>query len=366
MTRIAVMGAGSWGTAIAQVFRDAGSDVSIWARDQVIADAINQRRENPMYHPGIILPRGIKATTSQQHALKGADVVVLAMPVQTVRASLEDWGSRIPSDALVVSLAKGIEDGTDLRVSQIVQSVAKVDFARIAALSGPNLAGEIILRQAAATTVACPDEGNAQRLQKIATSKYFRAFYTTDIVGVEIAGATKNVIALASGIVAGMELGENAQAAIATRGLSEMSKLGTALGGDPITFLGLSGVGDLIATCASPLSRNRTFGVHLGKGRSVDEVMRTSRLTCEAVKSCKPIVDLAQSHDIEMPISRLVTQVVHEGLPVKDFVRHFMSDDVDGGAEQSARGLLALARNRLAARRARREAHQNPASGAND
>lgn len=351
MTRVAVIGGGSWGTAFAQVAADAGSDVVMWARDPLIVDAINSRHENPLYHPGVILPRNISAVKRTSQALRGADIIVLAMPVQTVRASLELWGHEIPKHALVLSLAKGIEDGTDLRVSQIVHRVASIDAERIAVLSGPNLAGEIILREPAATTVACPDEDSAKRLQRICSSKYFRAFYTTDVIGVEIAGATKNVVALASGIVAGMELGENAQAAIATRGLSEMSKLGTALGGDPMTFLGLAGVGDLIATCASPLSRNRTFGVHLGKGRSVSEVISTSRLTCEAVKSCKPIVDLARAHDIDMPIAALVTQIVHEGAPAGESMRRYFSNE--GGAEQTARGFLALAKARLAAIAAR-------------
>ncbi len=359
MTRIAVMGGGSWGTAFAQVLCDAGHEVVLWARDAVIVDAVNARHENPMYHPGVILPKSLTAVRRPQQALRGADVVVLAVPVQTVRASLEDWGRGIPANALVVSLAKGIEDGTDLRISQLVHRVAGVDAERIGALSGPNLAGEIILREPAATTVACADEDNAKRLQAMSTARYFRSFYTTDIVGVEIAGATKNVIALATGVVAGMELGENAQAAIVTRGLSEMSRLGTALGADPITFLGLAGVGDLVATCASPLSRNRTFGVHLGKGRSVDEVMRTSRLTCEAVKSCRPIVELGRAHGIDMPISELVTRVVHEGMPAGDLVRRFMSDEADDAAEPSARGFLALARARLAARRGRRDNHDH-------
>ncbi len=355
MTRVAVMGGGSWGTAFAQVLSDAGNDVVLWARDAVIVEAINARHENPMYHPGVLLPRAVKAVKRPAQALKGADLVILAMPAQTVRPSLEEWGRDIPVDALVLSLAKGIEIGTDLRMSQIVHRVGNIEPERLGVLSGPNLAGEIIRREPAATTVACPDEANAKRLQTLCTSKYFRAFYTTDLIGVEIAGATKNVIALASGIVAGLELGENAQAAIATRGLSEMSKLGTALGGDPITFLGLAGVGDLVATCASPLSRNRSFGVQLGKGRTVDDVISSSRLTCEAVKSCKPIVELARTHEVEMPISELVTEVVHNNLPARELVRRFMLDESDGGAEQSARGLFALARARLTARRSKRE-----------
>lgn len=331
MTKVAVIGGGSWGTAFAQIAADAGHDVTLWARDPLIIDVINVRHENPVYHPGVTLPERIVGVYDVSTALAGADVVVLAMPVQTIRAAMEEWGALIPPHALVVSLAKGLEQKTDLRVTEVVSAVAGIGSDRLAVLSGPNLAGEIVLREPAATTVACADERNAQRLQEICTSDYFRAFYTTDVVGVEIAGATKNVIALAAGVIAGMNLGENAQAAIATRGLAEMTKLGVALGAKPITFLGLAGMGDLVATCASPLSRNRTFGVHIGEGMSVADVMQSTRLTCEAVKSCEPIVELARTHGVEMPISELVVQMVHHGLPAKDMVERFLA--VDDGAE---------------------------------
>lgn len=331
MTNVAVIGGGSWGTAFAQIAADAGHDVTLWARDPLIIDVINVRHENPVYHPGVTLPSNIIGVYDVATALTGADIVVLAMPVQTVRAAMEEWGSLIPSQALVVSLAKGLEQKTDLRVTQLVQSVTGISEDRLAVLSGPNLAGEIVLREPAATTVACADESNARRLQTICTSDYFRAFYTTDVIGVEIAGATKNVIALAAGVIAGMNLGENAQAAIATRGLAEMTKLGVALGAKPITFLGLAGMGDLVATCASPLSRNRTFGVHIGEGMSVAEVMESTRLTCEAVKSCEPIVELARANGVDMPISELVVQMVHHGLPARDMVDRFLA--AEDGAE---------------------------------
>lgn len=333
MTRFAIIGGGSWGTAFAQVVADAGHAVVMWARDANVVDAINAHHENPTYHPGIRLPDAIRAVHDVPDALIGADVVVLAMPVQTVRTAMQSWGSDIPSDALVVSLAKGLEQRSDLRVTEVVHAVTGIPRERLAVLSGPNLAGEIVLREPAATTVACSDESHAKRLQALCSAQYFRAFYTTDVVGVEIAGATKNVIALAAGVVAGLRLGENAQAAIATRGLAEMTKLGVALGAQPITFLGLAGMGDLVATCGSPLSRNRTFGVHLGEGMSVSEVMQSTRLTCEAVKSCEPIVELARTHGVEMPIAELVVQMVHHGLPAAEMVERFLAADASNGAE---------------------------------
>lgn len=333
MTKVAVIGGGSWGTAFAQIAADAGHQVVLWARDPQIVDAINARHENPVYHPGVILPAGVVAVPEVPSALTDADVVILAIPVQTMRASLEIWGQQIPSDALVVSLAKGLEQKSDLRVTEVIHEVTGIPRERIGVLSGPNLAGEIVLREPAATTVACIDEGNARRLQEICSSDYFRAFYSTDVIGVEIAGATKNVIALAAGVIAGMDLGENAQAAIATRGLAEMTKLGVALGAQPTTFLGLAGVGDLVATCASPLSRNRSFGVHIGEGMSVGDVIESTRLTCEAVKSCEPIVELAKANGVEMPISELVVEMVHHGLPAHDMVAKFLASDVDDGAE---------------------------------
>lgn len=326
-----MIGGGSWGTAFAQVVADAGHDVALWARDPRIVDAMNVAHENPIYHPGVRLPSSIQALYEVPVALAGADVVVLAIPVQTIRAELQTWGSQIPPSALVVSLAKGLEQKTDLRVTQVIAEVAGIEPARLAVLSGPNLAGEIVLREPAATTVACVDEANAQRLQALFTNDYFRAFYTTDVIGAEIAGATKNVIALAAGVIEGMRLGENAQAAIATRGLAEMTKLGVALGAQPITFLGLAGMGDLVATCSSPLSRNRSFGVQIGEGRTVAEVLESTQRTCEAVKSCEPIVELARTHGVAMPISELVVQMVHHGLPAADMVSRFLA--ADDGAE---------------------------------
>jgi glycerol-3-phosphate dehydrogenase (NAD(P)+) len=220
---------------------------------------------------------------------------------------------------------KGIEIGTTLRMSQVIEDVAEIPPARVAVVSGPNLAREIALRQPAATTVACSDRASAQRLQDACTTDYFRAYWTTDVAGVEVGGSVKNVIALANGMAAGLGFGENSQAALITRGLAEMARLGTALGADPLTFMGLAGVGDLIATCQSPLSRNRTFGVNLGSGLTVEETIAATKQTCEGVKSCQSILDLATRHGVDMPITEQVVQVVHHGMKPREMLAAFMS-----------------------------------------
>ena len=325
MTRVAVMGSGSWGTAFAMILADAGGDVVLWGRDEALARQINDEHVNESYHPGIRLPSAISATVDEAEALRGATLVVLAVPAQSLRDNLARWRADLDADSVLVSLMKGIEIGTTLRMSQVIEEVADVPAARVAVVSGPNLAREIALRQPAATTVACSDRESAQRLQDACTTDYFRAYWTTDVVGVEVGGSVKNVIALANGMTAGMGFGENSQASLITRGLAEMARLGTALGADPLTFMGLAGVGDLIATCQSPLSRTRTFGVNLGSGLTVDETIAVTKQTCEGVKSCQSILDLAQRHGVEMPITEQVVQVVHHGMKPMEMLSAFMS-----------------------------------------
>ena len=325
MTRVAVMGSGSWGTAFAMVLADAGGDVVMWSRDEDVARQINDDHVNERYHPGIRLPAGLRATDDEREALDGAPLVVLAVPAQSLRDNLARWRPDLATDSVLVSLMKGIEIGTALRMSQVIEAVADIPTSRVAVVSGPNLAREIALRQPAATTVACSDRDSAQRLQDACTTDYFRAYWTTDVVGVEVGGSVKNVIALANGMAAGLGFGENSQAALITRGLAEMARLGTALGADPLTFMGLAGVGDLIATCQSPLSRNRTFGVNLGSGLTVDETIAATKQTCEGVKSCQSILDLAKRHGVEMPITEQVVQVVHHGMKPVEMLSAFMS-----------------------------------------
>lgn len=335
MTRVAIMGSGSWGTAFAMVLADAGSDVVIWGRDPAVAADINLRHRNDGYHPGVDLPERITATTTPSVALAGASLAVLAVPAQVLRANLGDWGRDIAPDAVLVSLMKGIELGTTKRMSQVISEAAAVDPERVAVVSGPNLAREIVIRQPAATTVASADRESAQRLQDACTTDYFRPYWTTDVIGTEIGGAVKNVIALANGIAVGMGLGENSQASLITRGLAEMARLGVALGADALTFQGLAGVGDLVATCQSPLSRNRTFGVNLGQGLTVEETIAATRQTCEGFKSCQPILDLAHAHGVDMPITEQVVQVVHHGQSPRMMASAFMSRDTKGESRRA-------------------------------
>jgi glycerol-3-phosphate dehydrogenase (NAD(P)+) len=323
--RVAVMGAGSWGSVFSMILSDAGCDVSLWARSSAVADDINTSHINHAYFPDLILPKNLVATTNADQALTDADLVVLAMPAQTLRGNLSNWSTSIPSEAVLVSLMKGVELGTAERMTEVIAEVAKADTDRVAVVSGPNLAHEIAAREPAATTVACSNEEFAIKIQDACTTDSFRPYYTTDVIGVEIAGAVKNVIALANGMAVGLGYGENSQSALMTRGLAEMSRLGVALGANPLTFAGLAGVGDLIATCQSPLSRNRTIGVYLGEGKTIDQAQALTRTTSEGVKSCQSILDLANRHGVEMPITEQVVNVVHHGTSAEKVLKAFMS-----------------------------------------
>ncbi|MCF6472429.1 NAD(P)-dependent glycerol-3-phosphate dehydrogenase [Nonomuraea sp. MG754425] len=315
MTKVAVFGAGSWGTTFAMILAEAGSPTTVWGRRQEVVDAINGDHANPDYLPGVSLPAGLRATTDPAEALDGAGFVVLAVPSQTLRANLSAWRELIPPSAVLVSLMKGIELGTTKRMSEVIREVAEVPAERVAVVSGPNLVPEIAHRQPAATVVACTDESVAARLQAIChLPPWFRPYTNPDVVGVELGGAVKNVIALAVGVSAGMGMGDNVSAMLITRGLAEISRLGAALGADAHTFAGLAGMGDLVATCTSPLSRNRTFGENLGRGMTLEEVVAATKQTAEGVKSCESVLELARKHDVEMPITEVVVGVVHDGM----------------------------------------------------
>lgn len=310
MRRAAVLGAGSWGTAFAQILADGEVDeVVVWARREEVARGITEQRRNPDYLSEIELPESIRATTSPQEALEGAEVVVLAVPSQTLRDNLADWGRHIGTDALVVSLMKGIELGTGRRMSQVIEE-SGIDRDRIVVVSGPNLSREIAQRQPAASVVACTDFAAADRVAGLVSQPYFRPYTQTDVVGAELGGAVKNVIALAVGMAEGLGYGDNTKSSLITRGLAEIARLGQALGADPATLMGLAGVGDLIATCMSPLSRNHQVGVSMGQGIPVAELLARPHQTAEGVKSCRSVVALAASHGVDMPICQGVTAVV--------------------------------------------------------
>ncbi|MEO7754359.1 MAG: NAD(P)H-dependent glycerol-3-phosphate dehydrogenase [Terracoccus sp.] len=327
MTRVAVMGTGSWGTAFAVILADAGAEVTMWARRDEVAAQINDGR-NSDYLPELELPTSVRATTDPAAACAEADIVVLAVPSQTLRANLESWGGAIPGGADVVSLMKGVELGTTKRMSEVIAEVAGVQERRIVILSGPNLAKEIARRQPAASVVACVDPAAAERVAAACATRVFRPYTSTDVVGAEVCGATKNVVGLAVGMAEGMGFGDNTKATIITRGLAETTRLGLALGAEPETFLGLAGVGDHIATCMSPLSRNHAFGVRLGQGLAVDEVVAATRQTAEGVKSCQSILELARDHGVDMPIVEQVVAVVRDGQSAADVGPKLMSRDL--------------------------------------
>ncbi len=324
MTRAAVLGTGSWGTAFAKVLADAGTDVVLWARRQELADALNRTHENPDYLPGLRLPDNLSATSDARAAVAGADFVVLAVPSQSLRENLAAVAGALAPGAVLVSLMKGVELGTLKRMSEVIAEVADVPATRVAVVSGPNLAREIALGQPAATVVACTDGAAAARLQAASLTPYFRPYTNTDVIGCELGGAVKNVIALATGMAEGMGLGDNTKASLMTRGLAETARLGVVLGADPLTFSGLAGLGDLIATCSSPLSRNRTFGEKLGRGQTLEEILAQKQQTAEGVKSSRSILDLARKHDVDMPITEQVVAVCHEGLSPREVIKALM------------------------------------------
>jgi glycerol-3-phosphate dehydrogenase (NAD(P)+) len=321
VVKAAVMGAGAWGTALAKVLADAGNDVTLWSRRAELADEINETHRNTRYIGEVELPASIRATGDAEVALDGACTVLFAVPSQTLRGNLESWRDAIGGDTTLVSVAKGIELDTLLRMSQVIVQVTGVDPSRVAVVTGPNLAAEILDEQPAATVVACSDSGRAVALQRAFSTGYFRPYTNSDVVGAEIGGACKNVIALASGMAVGVGLGENTAAAIITRGLAEIMRLGIALGARGATLAGLAGVGDLVATCTSPRSRNRAFGERLGRGGTMESALQEAGgHVAEGVTSCESVLALATSYDVEMPLTDAVHRVCHKGLSVDQAV----------------------------------------------
>jgi glycerol-3-phosphate dehydrogenase (NAD(P)+) len=305
--RVAVIGAGSWGTAMATII-GASHPVTLWARSPELVTTVRETGENPAYLPGVPMPDGLVVTSSLAEALDGARIVFMAVPSHGFRDVLTGVAPLSAGVEAVVSLSKGIETGTNLRMSQVVGEVMPDVAAGV--LTGPNLASEVAHGHPAACVVALPDEALAERVQTLVHTRSFRTYTGTDVVGCEIAGATKNVMAIAAGIGDGLGLGDNTRAVLITRGLAELGRLGVALGGKVLTFGGLAGVGDLVATCASPQSRNRTVGFALGEGQSLDDIVGGMHMVAEGIKSAGPLVGLAQAHGVEMPIAEQVHAIV--------------------------------------------------------
>lgn len=323
--KVAVFGAGSWGTAFSIVLADAGNEVTIWARREEVAETINERRENAEYLPGIELPPQVSATHDVEKAAHGADLVVLATPSQSLRVNLTDWAPHLEPGSVLVSLMKGVELGTLDRMSQVIGEVTGAGPERIAVVSGPNLAKEIAKREPAASVVACADEDMARQLQQRIHSAAFRPYTSPDVLGCELGGAYKNVVALSVGMAVGLGFGDNTTASVITRGLAETARLATALGANPLTLMGLAGLGDLVATCSSPLSRNRTFGEKLGQGMTTEEILATTRQVAEGAKSCSSLLALAQRTGVDAPIAHHVDAVVAGRMTAPEMMDAFIA-----------------------------------------
>jgi len=322
--RVAVVGAGSWGTTFASLVASK-APTTLWARRAELAEAIDRTHTNPDYLPGIELDPSLRASADLGEVLRPADVVVMAVPSHGYRAVLEAGAPHVRPETPVVSLTKGIEAGTLLRMTQVTAEVLPGhDRSIIGVVSGPNLAREIALGQPAATVLALGDEPTARELQALFMTPRFRVYTNPDVVGAETAGAAKNVMAIAAGMASGMGFGDNTRATLITRALAEITRLGVAMGGDPRTFSGLAGVGDLIATCSSVESRNHRVGRALGEGRSLEEVVAEMRMVAEGVKSTAGILALAERHGVDMPIARQVGRVLYEGASVREALEALM------------------------------------------
>jgi glycerol-3-phosphate dehydrogenase (NAD(P)+) len=321
---VAVIGAGSWGTAFAGLVATNAPTV-LWAREPELVTKINAEHENTMYLAGISLPTDLVATNDLAEACSGADVIVMGVPSHGYRDVLTAAADLIGPHVPVVSLSKGVEQGTLRRMTEVVAEVLPAhDPDRIGVVTGPNLAREVAEGQPTASVVAMRDEAVAAQLQQLFMTRTFRVYTNPDVVGCEIAGALKNVIAIAAGIAAGLGYGDNTKGALITRGLAELARLGVALGGDPLTFSGLAGMGDLVATCISEKSRNRTVGFQLGQGRTLDDIVADMHMVAEGVKTTEAVLALAERVDVEMPISALVGAVLYEGRKAAEIVPALM------------------------------------------
>ncbi len=308
--RAAVVGAGSWGTALANLLAENGRRVGLWARDPALAEAMRAERRNPTYLPDFPLAEGVAPTSDLEEALSGAALVVSAVPSHAVRDVMTSAEAFLPEAAIVVSASKGIENDTLKRMTEVLSESLGAD-RRLAVLSGPSFAVEVSRGVPTAVTVAAEDESAAEWVRGAFATPRFRVYTSLDVIGVELGGAVKNVIAIATGIVDGLSYGDNARAALVTRGLAEISRLGTALGGERLTFMGLAGLGDLVLTCTGDLSRNRTVGLRLGRGEALDTILADMRMVAEGVRTTRSVRDLAARMDVEVPITEEVHEILY-------------------------------------------------------
>jgi glycerol-3-phosphate dehydrogenase (NAD(P)+) len=330
--KIAVIGGGAWGTALAMLLADKGHDVALWMYEKELAEETTRTRENRVYLPGFTLPSTIIITASLETAIRGKSVLLSVVPSHTVRAVTGQYVSFLEKDAIIISASKGIEIDTLMPLSEIFIDVLPREFhGRLCFLSGPSFAKEVARKMPTAIALASSDPMLGRKAQSVLSNEYFRVYTNDDIVGVELAGALKNVVAIAAGVLEGMGYGYNTMAALLTRGLVEMARLGVAMGGKPSTFAGLAGMGDLVLTCTGGLSRNRTLGVRLGRGEKLDAIMKETRTVAEGVKTAKAARDLSRKFKIDMPIVDEVYQLLYEGktpkLALKDLMARELKDE---------------------------------------
>lgn len=331
--RVAVLGAGSWGTTFAKVLADGGSDVGLWARRSELAREISEAKRNSDYLPGINLPRDLWASPRIDEVLDGAEMVFVSIPSQQVRENLRAIRDMVPADAIIVSLMKGVEKGSARRMSEVIREELTVGASQVAVISGPNLALEIAREEPTASVVSSEDINTATLVAMAATTNYLRSFVNTDVIGTEFGGILKNLIAVAIGIVDGVGYGENTKASIITRGLVEMTDFAVAYGGKAETLAGLAGLGDLIATCGSSLSRNNTAGRLLGQGYSFTDVVAQMNQTAEGLASVAPVLELAMAKGVEMPIVAQVAEVLAGTMDPRDIAPHLTSGAVEPQTE---------------------------------
>ncbi len=330
MRKVAFIGAGSWGTATASLVAAKNHyETVLWARRAELAETINLYHENPEYLPDLALPENLLATHVMEEAVSDVGVVIMAVPSHGFRRVLREVAHSAPEGAVYVSLTKGLEVSTRKRMSQVLaDEVKSIAPSSIAVLTGPNLAKEVAQGFPAASTIACADASTGGMLQELFHTPAFSCYTNNDVVGSELGGAFKNVIAIAAGIADGLGYGDNTKSTVMTRGLAEMARFSVRFGAQPLTFLGLAGVGDLMATCASAQSRNHSVGIELGKGRKIEEIIGSMRMVAEGVKSCKPIFELGEEADVRMPITENVVRICHEGAPVQDVIRDLLNREV--------------------------------------
>ena len=327
--KIGVIGAGAWGTALAMLLADKGHDVTLWMFEKDLADETARTRENRVYLPGFTLPASIKITASLETAVKDTPAVLSVVPSHTVRSVAKQFAQFLSKDAVIISASKGIEIESLMPLSEVFKDVlAPHHHHNLCFLSGPSFAKEVAQKMPTAVALASLDPAVGRKAQELFSNAYFRVYTNTDVTGVELAGSLKNVVAIAAGVLEGLGYGYNTMAALLTRGLAEMARLGVAMGGNMQTFLGLAGMGDLVLTCTGGLSRNRTLGTRLGKGEKLDDIMKSAKTVAEGIKTTKAARDLAKKYHIHMPIVEEVYHILYEGKDPRRALKDLMARDL--------------------------------------